>query len=73
MGGLSELSSRTVRDKFSRLSQMAIVLGLETAQELLDYWGDESSITWRLSAGEVRAVLSLRTDFSRDAVLSLPL
>jgi hypothetical protein len=35
--------------------QMALVLGLEAVTELLDYWGGDSTITWRLSAAEVGA------------------
>ncbi|GFR44917.1 hypothetical protein Agub_g6002, partial [Astrephomene gubernaculifera] len=39
VGGLGELTSRTVRDRLARLSQMAVLLGLESCEELLDYWG----------------------------------
>jgi len=35
------------------MAQMALVLGLETVEELADYWGGDSTITWRLSAAEV--------------------
>uniref|UniRef100_A0A7S3RBF0 Conserved oligomeric Golgi complex subunit 4 n=1 Tax=Dunaliella tertiolecta TaxID=3047 RepID=A0A7S3RBF0_DUNTE len=73
VGHLSELTSRTVRDKFARLNQMALVLGLETVEELADYWGGDSTITWRLSAAEVRSTLAQRTDFSREAIKALPL
>ncbi|KAG1668624.1 hypothetical protein FOA52_001493 [Chlamydomonas sp. UWO 241] len=86
LAGFQELSSRTVRDKVSRLSQMALLLGLETVDEVLDYWsapgsggggggegGSSGGITWRLSGGEVRAALLQRSDFSRDAVMALPL
>lgn len=34
--------------------QMALVLGLESVDELRDYWGGDSALTWRLSAAEVR-------------------
>lgn len=71
---LSELTSKTVRDKFARLSQMAIILSLESVDELLDYWGDNAgSITWRLTPAEVRAVLAQRADFSRERIVALPL
>lgn len=91
VGGLGELTARTVRDRLARLSQVATLLGLETCEELLDYWspgggagaaggaegagggGAGSVINWRLSAAEVRGVLSQRTDWSREAVMSLPL
>jgi hypothetical protein len=79
---------RTVRDKLSRLSQMALLLGLESVEEVLDYWaapgaaggpaasaGGEAGggITWRLSAAEVRAALLQRSDFNRELVMALPL
>lgn len=84
LSGLQELTTRTVRDKLARLSQMALLLGLESVDEVLDYWtpgaggagGGEAGgagITWRLSAAEVRAVLLQRGDLSRDAVMALPL
>jgi hypothetical protein len=83
LAGFQELSSRTVRDKLSRLSQMALLLGLESVDEVLDYWsapgggggegGSSGGITWRLSGGEVRAALLQRPDFNRDAVMALPL
>ena len=83
VSGLSELTSRTVRDRLARLSQMSLLLGLESAEELLDYWGGGgggggggeggSAMNWRLTAGEARAVLGLRVDFSKDAINALPL
>ncbi len=44
--------------------------------QVLDYWaGGEAAgpITWRLTAAEVRSALCQRSDFSREAVLALPL
>lgn len=71
---LSEMTSKTVRDKFARLSQMAIILSLENVEEMLDYWGDNAgSVTWRLTPAEVRALLSQRADFSRERIVALPL
>ena len=72
-----------MRDKLARLSQMAMLLGFESVDEVLDYWtpasgggdggGGGSGITWRLSAAEVRAALLQRSDFNRDSVMALPL
>ena len=69
------MSSRTVRDKFSRLNQMAIVLGLESVEEFLDYWGDAAGghVTWRLTPAEVRQVLGQRQDFAKEAIMALQL
>lgn len=53
VGTLGEVTQRTVRDKWARLSQMATILSLESCEELLDYWG---SGTWRLSAPQARQV-----------------
>ncbi len=53
---------------------MASVLSLERAQEILDYWGDNSgAITWRLTEADVRQVLSQRVDFSRQEIVQIPL
>ncbi|GIL67932.1 hypothetical protein Vafri_21202, partial [Volvox africanus] len=38
ISGLGDLTGRTVRDRLARLSQMAVLLGLESVEELLDYW-----------------------------------
>ena len=89
------LSTRTVRDKFARLSQMATALSVETVAEFGEYYGDGAAagvgggggvgggaggagaggggIAWRLAPGEVRAVLALRGDFTREAIEALPL
>ncbi|KAL6746871.1 component of oligomeric golgi complex 4 [Haematococcus lacustris] len=70
---LADLTHRTVRDKFARLNQMALVLGLESVDELVDYWGGDSALTWRLTAAEVRSTLSQRADFSPAAIAALQL
>ncbi|KAI8468195.1 MAG: component of oligomeric golgi complex 4 [Monoraphidium minutum] len=69
-----EMTQRTVRDKFARLTQVATVLSLESVQEFMDYWGDDAGhVTWRLTPAEVRAVLAQRTDFAKDVIMALPL
>ena len=71
---LSGLTQRTVRDKFARLTQMATVVNLEAAEEILDYWGENAgALTWRLSAQEVRRALALRVDFRPEAIQALAL
>ncbi|KAA8532648.1 hypothetical protein F0562_032536 [Nyssa sinensis] len=50
----SSMTQRTVRDKFARLLQMATILNLEKASEILDFWGENSGpMTWRLIPAEV--------------------
>lgn len=64
----------TVRDVFGRLSQLAILVNLERPAEVYDIWGPNAGgMTSRLTAGEVRRALALRSDFSKDAVKSLKL
>ena len=72
-GGLSDMTTRTVRDKFARLSQMATLLTLEAVGEVLDYWGDAGAIAWRLTDNDVRQVLAQRLDFSPHDILALKL
>jgi len=60
----ANLSQRTVRDKFARLSQMATLLNLESPGEVVDYWGENAdSMMWRLTPFEVKRVLKLRVEF----------
>lgn len=68
----TSLSSRTVRDRFQRINQIGLILTLENANEIVEYWGDKS-FTWRLSAAEIRQVLLLRIDFNAAAVKQLKL
>ncbi|KAF3674430.1 hypothetical protein FXO37_06415 [Capsicum annuum] len=70
----SNMTQRTVRDKFARLTQMATILNLEKVSEILDFWGENSGpMTWRLTPAEVRRVLSLRVDFKSEAIAALKL
>ncbi|KAL6583500.1 Golgi transport complex subunit 4 [Orobanche minor] len=70
----SSMTQRTVRDKFSRLTQMATVLNLEKVSEILDFWGENAGpMTWRLTPAEVRRVLGLRVDFKPEAIAALKL
>jgi len=65
----------SVRDKFSRLTQMSTVLNLETVGEMADIWGSGSSSAhaWKLSQAEVRTVLGLRSDFKAEEIKRLRL
>lgn len=60
-GYLTSTASWTVRDRFARLTQISTVLNLEKLNEIYDYWGNhDGSLTWRLTATELKAVLNLR-------------
>ena len=71
---LTAVTSSTVRDRFARLHQINTVLNLEQPQEVLEYYGGNSSgVTWRLTPAEVRQVLQLRVDFRTDEIKRLNL
>ncbi|XP_071706957.1 conserved oligomeric Golgi complex subunit 4-like [Rutidosis leptorrhynchoides] len=70
----SGVTQRTVRDKFARLTQMAMILNLEKVSEILDFWGENSGpMTCRLTPAEVRGVLGMRVDFEPEAIAGLKL
>lgn len=73
MGHLSETTQGTVRDKFSRLTQIATVLCLENVDELLEFWGDGTGLTWKLSPGEIKSAMRLRVDFPDTSISALML
>merc|ERR1719505_459822 len=64
---LTSVTTWTIRDKFARLSQMAALLNLETLGELAEV---ERA---KLSSGEVRTLLGLRTDFKQEEIKKLRL
>lgn len=68
---LSEITQRTVRDKFAKLSQMATLLSLENAEEVLDYWGDSSDFAWCFTESQAKAILEQRVDFDSHDISML--
>jgi hypothetical protein len=70
---LTSLTSWSTREKFSRLSQIAILLSLESIAELYEYWNSSLAITWRLTPNEIRQILLLRSDLRPEEVKALKL
>ena len=68
--GLSELTNSSMRDKFSRLQQIATVLGVETADEAADLIGDA---LLSLTSLDIRQTLSQRLDLTQAAILAVQL
>ena len=68
--GLSELTNVSMRDKFSRLQQIATVLGVETADEAADLIGDA---LLSLTTLDIRQALSQRLDLTQAAILAVQL
>lgn len=62
----------TTRDRFTKLTQIALIVNMESAAEIAEYYGTggaatastalspSSAIQWRLSVAEIRKVLALR-------------
>ncbi|RNA11196.1 conserved oligomeric Golgi complex subunit 4 [Brachionus plicatilis] len=70
---LTSQTTWSTREKFSRLTQISILLGLENLMELFEYWNSPLAITWRLTPNEIRQVLLLREDFKAEEVRNLKL
>ncbi|EME26600.1 Conserved oligomeric Golgi complex subunit 4 [Galdieria sulphuraria] len=71
----NKVKQGTVRDIFTRLFQLTMLLNLESPTEIDDIWQREEDkhIRWKLTAEEVREVLSLRTEFSSETIRHLSL
>ncbi|XP_032781517.2 conserved oligomeric Golgi complex subunit 4 isoform X3 [Daphnia magna] len=71
---LSTTTTWTIRDRFTRLTQIVTILNIETLAEISEYWGPNAgTVTWRLTPQEVREILMLRTDFRADEIKRLKL
>ncbi|EDW76031.1 uncharacterized protein Dwil_GK15251 [Drosophila willistoni] len=73
---LTGATSWSVRDKMTRLSQIATLLNLDKVSELAEYWNPENNSempSWRLTSNEVRTILTLRTDFRIEDIKRLQL
>lgn len=60
---LTGATSWSVRDKMTRLSQIATLLNLDKVSELSEYWNPENNSdmpSWRLTPNEARTILALR-------------
>ena len=78
-GFISGLTHRPVRNSFTRLSQISLVLTLGEPQEIFEYnWGDTTAggggkILWNLTADEVRRTMLRRCDWSGERIQALRL
>ncbi|CAH8646824.1 unnamed protein product [Heterobilharzia americana] len=67
---LASISYSSLRDYFTRSLQVCRLLNLDRVEEVHYYW---NSSNWRLTAHEVRSILSLRRDFQMDEIRMLKL
>uniref|UniRef100_A0A5K4F9U5 HTH araC/xylS-type domain-containing protein n=1 Tax=Schistosoma mansoni TaxID=6183 RepID=A0A5K4F9U5_SCHMA len=67
---LTSISYSSLRDYFTRSLQICRLLNLDRVEEVHYYW---NSSNWRLTAHEVRSILSLRRDFAVNEIRALKL
>jgi hypothetical protein len=67
----SSSTALSLRDKFSRLIQIATLLQIERPSEVSDYIRDGTSGDWKLHETEVKKILALRSDFSPKDIAAL--
>ena len=60
---VSFFANWSMREKFSRLNQIATILNLEAVNEVNDFQEN-----WKLTTSEIKQILSLRVDFRPDEV-----
>ena len=66
--GSHAASAAQFRDIFGRVSQIALILTLESPVEIEDYWGASvGGQPWRLSAEEARRVMRMRVEWDTAA------
>lgn len=64
---LTSATSWSIRDKFTRLIQIATILNIERVTEISEYESSSGeTFSWRLRPVELRQIVSLRTDFTPD-------
>ncbi|KAL7059706.1 hypothetical protein AAHC03_013495 [Spirometra sp. Aus1] len=66
----TSLSMFPCREKFARILQICKLLNLETVEEV-SYYGNTSN--WKLSANEIRRLLTLRVEFRTENIRRLQL
>lgn len=81
---ISSVTNWPIRDKFSRLKQIAIVLNFESITDVLDYFNlnadgsrnnssPSNMVTLWLTPNEVRQILKLRVDFASEDIRKIKL
>lgn len=66
----SSLTQKSVREKLARLTQIATILNLDSPADILPYW---STVSWRLTATEIKRYMRLRVEFSTESIQALTL
>eukprot|EP00041_Stephanoeca_diplocostata_P025085 m.649717 g.649717 ORF g.649717 m.649717 type:complete len:780 (-) comp22666_c0_seq1:2993-5332(-) len=72
---LSSITQWSLRAKFTKCSQMATLLCLESVDEITEYYGPSATlgVTWHLSPAQVKEVLQCRQDLDARKITALRL
>lgn len=74
---LAAATSWSVRDKLTRLTQIATILNLERVSELTEFYNTSTdgmstaATAWRIPPTEIKKLLTLRTDFKIEDIKKL--
>ena len=68
----SEDARKSMRHKFSKLTQISYVLNIEHPNHLIDVW-NSVDIQWKINTDEIKEWVSKRKEFAREDVLKLNL
>lgn len=68
-------SNLNLRDRFTRINQMVYFLNMESLSEVEEAWKDKSTRQsgWSLNLNDIKKLLSLRVDYTKDAIAKLSL
>eukprot|EP00759_Apiculatamorpha_spiralis_P003373 PhF_6_TR11584/c0_g1_i1/m.18736/K20291/COG4, COD1; conserved oligomeric Golgi complex subunit 4 len=66
-------SSLPMREHFARISQMCSLLVIEKLSETGDFFRALDVGSWRLTASEVKSILTCRSDFPKEQITSMKL
>lgn len=72
---LSSISQQNLRDRFSRINQIVYFLNMESLSEVEEAWKDRSQRQsgWSLNLTEIRKLLMVRVDFSKESIAKMAL
>jgi hypothetical protein len=64
----SASSAPLIKEKFSKVQTMCLVLNVERIDEVNDIWGDEIMKAHKFSSADIKKILSLRTEFNESEI-----
>lgn len=64
----SASSTPLIKEKFSKVQTMSLVLNVERVEEVNDIWSDEIMKAHKFSSADIKKILSLRTEFNESDI-----